>query len=103
MIKTVECHPYLPEQPGAFGSVLTKLGKPVIPASGKTAHLSCKRISPGKGSVAVAEIRASGGQLTAEPGERGDQVIKYLARKVQICTHLGSLLRLSDRVITQDN
>jgi hypothetical protein len=39
MIKTVECRPYLPEQPGAFGPVLTKLGKPVIPATGKTAHL----------------------------------------------------------------
>jgi len=39
MIKTVECRPYLPEQPGAFSPVLAKLGKPVIPASGETAHL----------------------------------------------------------------
>jgi hypothetical protein len=39
MIKTVECRPYLLEQPGAFGSVLTKLVKPVIPASGEPAHL----------------------------------------------------------------
>src|SRR5580692_625605 len=87
MIKTVECCPYLLEQPDAFGAVLAELGKPVMPAVRESVYLSRQRIGPGQGAVTIAYIRARSGQLAAEPGERRHQVIEHLAGQVKISTH----------------
>lgn len=93
MIKTIECRPYLPEHADAFGSVLAKLGKPVIPAACKPVHLPGERIGPSQGAVAIADIRARRHQLAAEPGKRRDQVIEHLAGQMKISTHRRPLSR----------
>lgn len=95
MIKTVKCRTHLPEHADAFGAVLAKLGKPVIPAPGEPVHLSRQRIGPGKGTVTIADIRARGRQLAAESGERRDQVIKHLAGQVKISTHRRPLVAIA--------
>jgi hypothetical protein len=54
----------------------------------------------------ILSVSASAGVhlvMTAEPGERRDQVIKHLAGQVKISTHRRPLSRLRDQIITQDS
>jgi hypothetical protein len=94
MIETIECGTHLPEHADAFGSVLAKLGEPVIPAAREPMHLPRQRIGSGKRAVPIADIRARAPKTTAEPGEPRDHVIKHLASQMKISTHRRPLSRL---------